>query len=170
MTLAELMAGRTPSPSYSGPQVADDMVLAVGFGMEDGADPNTYLVAQKQVSEHSGEITSTTATKQYIRNGEVTLRTGASRTLTVNGDRFIGDEFQEACLDLAVIYGVGGDVIAPYVYFSLRTGKGEKGKVSIDVTADHSGASGESDGFSATFTSDAVPEAYTYAAATQETP
>jgi hypothetical protein len=156
------MQGRTPDADYIGKQVADDMVLAVGFGT-DNRDPNTFLVAQKQVSEHSGEITSSTQNATYIRNGESTVRTGASRTLTVTGDRYVGDEFQEACLDMGVVYGVGNDVVKPYVYFSLHTGKGERGNVSIDVTADHSGAAGENDGFSATLTGESVPTAYAYA-------
>lgn len=35
-----------------------------------------------------------------------------------------------------MIYGFGQSVILPYVYFSLRTGKGEKGEAAFIVTSD----------------------------------
>lgn len=167
MTLAELIATLNPpiNPAYTGAQVADDMILAIGFPSSGGTvptGPDEYLVAQLFVSEHSGAITSTTQTTQYIRTGEVTTRTSANRVITVTGDRYIGDAFQDACMDFTRVFGVGGDVVAPYVYFSRRSGKGEQGQVSFDITADHEGAAGENDGFSITLTSTQVPLAYAY--------
>ena len=168
MTLAELVATLSPAinPAYEGPQVADDMILAIGFPASGSTTapthPDDYLVAQQFISEHSGSITSTTQTTQYVRTGEVTTRTSANRVITVTGDRYIGDAFQDACLDFTRVFGVGGDVVAPYVYFSRRSGKGEKGQLSFDITADHEGAAGENDGFSITLTSTQVPLAYEY--------
>lgn len=164
MTLTELMASYTPNPDYDGPQVANDMVLAVNFG-ETGADPGTFFVAQPYITEHSGALNSTTQDVEYIRTGPQSTRTGASRVITVNGDKKWADEFQDAMLAHDLIYGTGGAVIKEYVYFSLLTGTGERGQVSINVTADHEGAAGDTDGFTATLTGDGTPAAYTYAAA-----
>lgn len=169
MKLSELIATLNPpiNPAYTGPQVADDMILAVGMTPSGGTaptSPDDYLVAQQFISEHSGTITSTTQTTQYIRTGEVTTRTSANRVITVTGDRYIGDAFQDACMEFTRVFGVGGDVEAPYVYFSRRSGNGEQGTVSFDITADHEGAAGENDGFTITLTSTSVPLTYAYSA------
>lgn len=37
-------------------------------------------------------------------------------------------------------YGTGKDVIVPYIYFSVRTGKGEAGSASLVVTSDVGGS------------------------------
>lgn len=161
MILSELMANYTPDPEYDGPQTANDMVLAVNFGQA-GADPGTFALAQPYITEHSGAINSSTQETEYIRTGPNTTRTGASRVITVNGDNKHSDEFQDGIKAHEILYGTGGTVIKEYVYFSLLTGKGERGRISIDVTADHEGVAGENDSFSATLTSDATPQEYTY--------
>lgn len=172
MKLSALMeAIATPNPEYEGKQGADDMILALGF--PSGATPTSlgdYFVAQKTIAEHSGAVSGTSDQKQYIRAGEVKTRTGASRVLSVIGDRTIGDEFQDACLDIKILFGAGSDVVVPYVYFSAKTGKGEQGHVTIDVTADHNGGAGANDGFSITLTSEGTPTAYAYEADGVEQP
>lgn len=161
-----------PNPDYTGKQVANDMILALGFPVSGAApaSPDDYFVAQKTIAEHTGAIAGTSDKKQYIRAGEVTTRTGASRSFSVNGDRTIGDDFQDACLDIGILYGAGSDVVVPYVYFSAKTGKGEQGHVTIDVTADHNGGAGANDGFSLTLTSEGTPAAYAYEAVGVEQP
>ena len=52
------------------------------------------------------------------------------------------------------------------MYFNILTGKGEKGKISIAVEDDLSGAAGENASFSATLTSTIKPTEYTYAPTT----
>ena len=64
----------------------------------------------------------------------------------------------------SVKYKTGSDVITDYVYFSLKTGKGEKGKISIAVDKDGGGNAGDNAGFSATLSKNgAAPTEYTYA-------
>ena len=89
---------------------------------------------------------------------------GTTRTFTVTGDRFAGDEFQDALLAHSIKYGTGQAVIRPYVYFNMLTGKGEQGSISIAVEDDHSGTAGENAGWSATLTSSGTPKEYTYSA------
>ncbi len=48
------------------------------------------------------------------------------RTLSVNGNRCVGDAFQDFLLSRKIVFGTGSDVIVPYIYFSLRTGKGAR--------------------------------------------
>jgi hypothetical protein len=163
LKLSELMNGRTPEPQYEGFSTADDMVLAIGFTGEE-ATPNDYIVAQQGITEHSGALEAQSQDSQYIRTGQVNTKTGTSRTLSVSGDRYVGDAFQDALLDHALKYGTGQTVIKPYVYFNLLTGKGEQGKVSITVEDDPSGAAGENASFSATLTSVGIPTEYTYTA------
>ena len=164
MTITELMQGVTPDPEFEGFSTANDMVLAVDFtGV--GTDPKTYTVAQTGITEQTGALAAEAKESVYIRTGKVTAKTGTSRTFTVTGDRYHGDAFQDALLAHALKYGTGQDVLRPYVYFDRRTGKGEKGKVSISVESDLTGAAGENATFSATLTSVGTPEEYTYSAA-----
>lgn len=160
MTLGELMRNRTLDASYDGQITADDMVLAVNLDGSD--DVNDYFVAQPFITEHSGAIESESTDSRYIRSGATSTRTGASRVITVNGDRYVGDEFQDALLAYDMLYGRGSTVVKDYVYFAIQNGKGEKGQVTIDVTADASGAAGENSSFSATLTSLGTPAQYTY--------
>lgn len=163
MTLAELMTGKTPDPEFEGIATADDMVLAIDF-TGSATHPDEYIVAQNGITEQSGALEAQTQDAQYLRTGQVTTKTGTSRSFTVSGDRYHGDAFQDAILGHALKFGTGQSVIKKYVYFCLLTGKGEQGKVSIAIEDDLSGAAGENASFSATLTSTEMPTAYTYAA------
>lgn len=162
MTLSELMNGRTPDPAFEGFSTADDMVLAIDFTGE-AADPGQFTVAQEGITAQSGALSAQTQDSQYLRTGQVTVKTGTSRSFTVSGDRYNGDAFQDAILSHAIKFGTGQAVIKPYVYFNLLTGKGERGKISIAVEDDLAGAAGENASFTATLTSTVKPTEYTYA-------
>lgn len=163
MTLAELMTGKTPDPEFEGFSTADDMVLAIDF-TGSATHPDEYIVAQNGITEQSGALEAQTQDAQYLRTGQVTTKTGTSRSFTVSGDRYNGDAFQDAILAHSLKYGTGQAVIKKYVYFNLLTGKGEQGSVSIAIEDDLSGAAGENASFSATLTSTELPKEYTYAA------
>ena len=128
MTVSEAItkSGITPSASYTGIETANDFVLA--FQIESTQTKESqWIVCADHVKEHSGSLNATTEDAQYIRTGNVTEKTGTQRTLAVNGDRCVGDAFQDFVLSHKIVYGTGSDIIVPYIYFSLRTGKGEKG-------------------------------------------
>lgn len=161
MKLSELMQGHTPTLSYAGIATADDYVLAVDFSGK-AASPAEYTVAQEGITEQSGALEATTQDSRYIRSGQQTTKTGTKRSFTVSGDRYVGDEFQDALLDHALKFGSGQAVIKPYVYFCILTGTGEQGQVSIHVEGDVSGAAGENGGISATMIAHGIPQPYTY--------
>ena len=92
------------------------------------------------MKEHSGALNASTTDEAFIRTGTVTTKTGTQRTLAVNGNRCVGDAFQDFVLSHKIKYGTGKDVIVPYVYFSVRTGKGETGSASLVVTSDVGGS------------------------------
>lgn len=163
MKLSDLMQNRTPKPDFAGEVTADDMVLAVGFTLEPGTHPDDYFVAQQYVTEHSGTLESQTKSNQYIRTGEVSTKTGTKRKITVNGNRYIGDDFQDELLSHDMKYGTGSEVVKPYVYFNMLTGEGETGMASISINNDPSGAAGDNAGFSATLDVIGKPVEYTYA-------
>ena len=162
MTLSELMNGRTPDPAFEGFSTADDMVLAIDFTGE-AADPGQFTVAQEGITEQSGALSAQTQDSQYLRTGQVTVKTGTSRSFTVSGDRYNGDAFQDAILSHAIKFGTGQAVIKPYVYFNLLTGKGERGKIARPVEAALAGAARDNASFTATRTSPVKPTEYTYA-------
>ncbi|MCL2718107.1 MAG: hypothetical protein FWE14_04930 [Lachnospiraceae bacterium] len=163
MKLSELMQGKTPDPAFEGFSTADDMVLAIDF-TGNATDPKEYIVAQNGITEQSGALEAQTSSANYLRTGEVSTKTGTSRSFSVAGDRYYKDAFQDSLLDHEMKYGTGQTVIKPYVYFNLLTGKGEKGSISIVIEDDLSGAAGENASFSATLTSTVKPAEYTYTA------
>lgn len=163
MLLSDLMSGVTPSASYAGIATNDDYVLAVATRGTETA-PGEYAVVQAGATHHEGSISSDTNDTQYIRTGKQTTRTGAQREFNIEGDRIIGDTFQDWVLSLPIKFGVGSAVVRPYVYFNMLTGKGEQGSLMFDVTDDQSGDAGDNAGFTVKATSIATPTDYTYAA------
>ena len=66
-----------------------------------------------------------------------------------------------------IVYGTGSDIIVPYIYFSLRTGKGEKGSAAIIVTSDVGGAAGSKATFACDVKAIGTPDEFDYTPATQ---
>lgn len=146
MKLEEIMAGKTPSASYEGFVNADDYILAIDT-TEGGATTATtpiknYVVAQLGVKGFERSLNPEEQTDTYIRAGASTSKTGTQVTMGITADRYAGDPFQDFCLDFKRIYGVGQEVIVPYVYFNMLTGKGEIGRLTLMVENDGSGDAG----------------------------
>ena len=169
MTVSEAItkSGITPSASYTGIEAANDFVLAFQTDKSKQSKVSDWIVCADHVKEHSGSLNATTEDTQYIRTGNVTDKTGTQRTLAVNGDRCVGDAFQDFALSHKIKYGTGGDVIVPYIYFSLRTGKGEKGEASVIVTSDVGGAAGSKATFACDVKATGIPDEFDYTTATQ---
>lgn len=167
MTVTEAVkaSGITPSADYSGIENTDDFVLAIqteASGQEKVAD---WIVCADHVREHSGALNASTADNTYIRTGPVTTKGSVQRTLAVNGDRCKGDAFQDHILSHEMIYGSGQSVILPYVYFSLRSGKGEKGEAAFIVTSDVGGSAGAIATFACDVKGIGTPEEFDYTTA-----
>ena len=79
----------------------------------------------------------------------------------------MGDTFQDFVLSHKIVYGTGSDIIVPYIYFSLRTGKGEKGRAAIIVTSDVGGAAGSKATFACDVKAIGTPDEFDYSPATQ---
>ena len=143
MTVAEAItkSGITPSASYTGIETADDFVFAIQTESTQSKETD-WVVCADHVKEHSGALNATTADEAFIRTGTVTSKTGTQRTFSISGNRCVGDDFQDFALSHKIKYGTGSDVIVPYIYFSIRTGKGESGSASLIVTSDAGGAAG----------------------------
>lgn len=164
MKLSELMAGHEPDAMFEGFATNDDWVLAVGIG-EVASGEKDYTVVQMGIAGLDPQLNPVTQDKQYIRTGLSTSKTGTQRSFAITGDRYIGDAFQDYCFGLDIAHGVGQKVIVPYVYFSILTGKGEKGTVSIIVNSDGGGNAGENSSISIDLKSvGSAPTEYTYSA------
>lgn len=164
MKLSELMAGYEPDEMFEGFATNDDWVLAVGIG-EVASGEKDYTVVQMGIAGLDPQLNPVTQDKQYIRTGLSTSKTGTQRSFAVTGDRYIGDEFQDYCFGLDIAHGVGQAVVVPYVFFSILTGKGEKGTVSIIVNSDGGGNAGENSSISIDLKSvGTAPTEYTYSA------
>lgn len=164
MKLSELMAGYTPEAEFEGFATNDDWVLAVGIGSSVTSERD-YTVVQMGIAGLDPQLNPVTQDKQYIRAGLSTSKTGTQRSFAITGDRYIGDAFQDYCFGLDIAHGVGQKVVVPYVYFSILTGKGEKGTVSIIVNSDGGGNAGENSSISIDLKSvGSAPTEYTYSA------
>lgn len=166
MTVTEAMKGITPDPDKAGFQMADDFILAFKT-----ADTQTkegdYIVCESMVEDHSASVNSSTVDKNYIRQGQVTIKTNTQRVFTINADRY--HDAKTAFFDWisghAMVFGVGSDVITDYVYFNMFTGKGEKGRATVNVTADSTNGAGNIAGYTVTVSGINKPTEFTYSAA-----
>ena len=146
MTVAETLAALKsekdiePNASYAGEETTDDFILAIQTDASTQTEKSKWVVCADHVKEHSGALNASTTDEAFIRTGTVTTKTGTQRTLAVNGNRCVGDAFQDFALSHKIKYGTGSDVIVPYIYFSVRTGKGETGRASLVVTSDVGGS------------------------------
>lgn len=161
--VSDVMAGHTPSPSYAGFATNDDFVLAIQID-EEQATEKDYIVVQTGVTGHEASLNPVTTDSQYIRTGLVTTKTGTQRTFAISGERYEGDAFQDFCMSHKIKFGHGSEVVVPYVYFSMLTGKGEKGTAALIVSDDQTGEAGSNAGFSAELRSTTTPTEYTYSA------
>ena len=142
MKLSELMASYTVDPDFEGVVNTDDFVLAIN------GDPTAtvattdaeFLVVEMGVEGQDAQLNGETSDKKYLRAGTSTIKTGKQRTFSISGDRYIGDEAQDYLLGTK--HKHGQDCITDYIFFDVKTGKGEKGKVSIIVNSDGGGNAG----------------------------
>lgn len=164
-TLAKLKTekGIEPSASYTGVERADDFIFAIQTESTQ-TSVGDWIVCAERVKEHSGSLNASTEDSQYIRTGVVTEKGEVQRTFALNGNRCVGDEAQDFLLSHKIKYGSGQTVIIPYVYFSVKTGKGEKGQAAFIITSDASGAAGSPAGFACDVKGIGTPEEYSYAA------
>ena len=162
MKLSALMAGYTPSAEFAGVATNDDFVLAVDIGGTASGTIGDYVVVQTGVSAVDAQLSPETEEKTYIRAGKATTKTATQRTFKLSGDRMHGDEFQDFALSFDIKFGTGQKVIRPYVYFSLLTGKGEKGTASIIVNSDGSGEAGSTAEIDIDIMATAAPAEYTW--------
>lgn len=167
MTVAEAItkSGITPIASYTGIETADDFVFAIQTESAKQTKESAWIVCADHVKEHSGALNASTNSDTFIRTGPTDTKSATQRTLSVNGNRCVGDAFQDFLLSHKIKYGTGSDVVVPYIYFSLRTGKGETGKASVIVNGDASNGAGNNAGISVTVSGVEKPKEYTYSAA-----
>lgn len=167
MTVAEAItkSGITPSASYTGIETANDFVLAFQTDKSKQSKEADWIVCADHVKEHSGALNTSTTSDTFIRSGPTDTKSAVQRTLSVNGNRCVGDAFQDFLLSRKIVFGTGSDVIVPYIYFSLRTGKGEKGSCSLIVTSDAGGAAGSPATFACDVKGIGLPDAFDYTTA-----
>lgn len=163
MTVAELMtaAGVTPKPEYAGEVKTNFMILGVAVeGTE--TDPTKYVVAAAHIKNLGAEIDATTEDSNYLYEGKFTTRIDARRKFSLEGKRITGDAFQDWACSHGTKFGIGNDVIRPYVYFNALTGEGEQGSLTFNVTKDGSGEANNSADFACEAYSSGAPDEYTY--------
>ena len=146
MTVSETLAalktkkGIVPSADYTGTEKADDFIFAI---QTDAATKESdWVVFAERVKEHSGALNASTEDVAYIRAGTVTEKGETQRTFSLNGNRCVGDPAQDFLLSHKIKFGSGTEVVFPYIYFSAKTGKGEKGEAAFIVTSDVGGSAG----------------------------
>ena len=167
MTVSETLAklktdkGIEPKADYTGVERADDFIFAIQTSAEQNK-VGDWIVCAERVKEHSGALNATTEDNSYIRAGTVTEKGEVQRTFALNGNRCVGDAAQDFLLSHKVKFGSGTEVVFPYIYFSAKTGKGEKGAAAFIVTSDASGSASNSAGFACDVKGVGVPAEFDY--------
>ena len=166
MTVKEALtaAGITPDEEYTGVETTDNFILGIQTEATGQETPDLYTVVQEHITEHSAAINNSSTDTAYIRTGTVTTKTGAQRQFTINGERCAGDPFQDFALSNKMLFATGQDAVVKYVWFSLRTGKGEQGQAVLIVSNDASNAANNPAGFSCQLNAVGKPKEYTYSA------
>ena len=173
MTVSETLAklktdkGIEPSATYKGIERADDFIFAIQTDTSKQAKVGDWIVCAERVKEHSGALNASTSDEQYIRTGTVTEKGETQRTFALNGNRCVGDAAQDFLLRHKIKFGSGQGVVYPYVYFSVKTGKGEKGTAAFIVTSDSSGSAGGAAGFACDVKGIGTPAEFDYLTETQ---
>lgn len=166
MTVSEAItaSGITPNPSFAGEVINDDFILAIKTA-DSQSDVKSWMVCADHITSYAASLNPKTSDNTFVRTGTVTTKTGNQRKFSISGNRVIGDAFQDYCLGHDIMYGTGSDVTVEYVYFCLRTGKGEKGNASIIVNNDADGNAGDPAGVKIDLCVSGKPADYTYSAA-----
>lgn len=165
MKVSELMADYTPNTDFEGILSNDDNVLAIDISSTPSTSVGDYVVAQLGIEGLDPQLNASESEKNYLRQGNNSTKTGAQRTFALSGDRYVGDEFQDYLMSHKIKYGIGSTCVVPYVFFNLRNGKGEKGKLSLIITSDGGGNAGETAAISADLKQfGGNPAEYTYSA------
>nr|DAZ85028.1 MAG TPA: hypothetical protein [Caudoviricetes sp.] len=141
MLLKDMFKGVKTDPDFKGFLTTDNMVAAVDISEEQNADVDDYaVVCYGGGTDRSSSLNPEKKTNSYYYKGKSTLKTGNQRTIDFTEDRYIGDEFQDYALSHEQKYATGQAAIKNYVYFNTLTGEGEKGKGSLIISDDGSGA------------------------------
>lgn len=151
LTLKTLMDAAKPKKDYTGYVLSDDMVLAIDVsGNKAETDftkinPDEFAVIEMGAKTVDATLNAEEKDKNYIRSGKNTSKTGTQRTFAPKLDRYIGDAAQDFIDGLK--YGTGQDVVVNYAYLNRLSGMGEVGSVSVAVTSDGGGESGDNAAF-----------------------
>ena len=151
LTLKALMDAAKPKKDYTGYVLSDDMVLAIDVsGKTPETDftkinPDEFAVIEMGAKTVDATLDAEEKDKNYIRSGKNTSKTGTQRTFAPKLDRYIGDAAQDYIDSLK--YGTGQSVVVNYAYLNRLSGMGEVGSVSVAVTSDGGGESGDNAAF-----------------------
>lgn len=140
MKLKEILTSVTLDPDFTGNILTDDMILAINITPGTGKVED-YEVFNTTITNVESTLDVNTQEKTYLRQGKSMLKTGAYRNFKITGDLYQGDPAQDFCMDTK--YLKGKEAITDYVYFNIRTGKGEQGKASIIINSDGGGEAEE---------------------------
>ena len=151
LTLKTLMDAATPKKDYTGYVLSDDMVLAIDVSGNNAEtdftkiNPDEFAVIEMGAKTVDATLDAEEKDKNYIRSGKNTSKTGTQRTFAPKLDRYIGDAAQDYIDSLK--YGTGQSVVVNYAYLNRLSGTGEVGSVSVAVTSDGGGESGDNAAF-----------------------
>lgn len=143
-----------------------DMILAVDCSEAgDAATPEDYAFVGIHIEDVGAGLSAKSEDRSYVLEGDSTVKTSTQRIFTINGARYVTDDFQDFCCQPEIKFGAGGAVQRRYVYFHSGTRRGEAGVLTILVKNDGGGAASDPAGFEVEMKSCGKPKAYSYAAA-----
>ena len=151
MKLSQLMKGITPNPDYIGVDIADNTVVAINPSKQGVSTFDEFIVFRQAVTEISPTFESQTTETTYYGTGTNVTKTGTNFSISVTGDRYMGDEAQDLIFDLDNIQAIGADAIYELVCFNINTGKGYAGTFTAAQEQNSGGSAGENAPATVTF-------------------
>ena len=141
MTLTAFMEDYAPKAGYTGCLFGEDWVLALDT--EGGAEPGDFAVVRAGIRRLQAGF----ATGEWLCYGEtgspLSHREAPRRFFLLEGDRQLEDPAQRRLFRFSTLYAGEDSAALRYLFFCLRDGGGESGRLLPLIEQDAGGVPGE---------------------------
>lgn len=159
MQLSKFMAAHAPKPGYTGYLFGEDFVLALDT--QGGAADGQFLVARAGLRRLEAGFETAERPLFGEKSGPFSQRGELRRFFLLEGDRRLDDPLQQKLFSCRSLYANGGEAAMRYLFFCLRDGEGERGRLLPLIERDAGGAPGENSSFRVRLVqAEELPQAY----------
>ncbi|HIT73794.1 MAG TPA: hypothetical protein IAD10_09055, partial [Candidatus Fimicola cottocaccae] len=141
MKVSEMMTGIEPNPSYTGPELPDNTIVAINITGEDTTIDN-FTVFRQSISSIEENFEQETEEESYYYDGTSTTITDVKYSLNITGKRYKGDAAQDKLTTVESLFATGQKAIYEGIVLDINTGVGLACLFSIAVNKRKGGEKG----------------------------